>query len=328
MARRGPLPHMPSKIAVIIPCYRVKAHILGVLGRIGEEVALIYVVDDACPEGSGQWVREKCMDPRVTVLQNATNLGVGGAVMAGYEAALQGGADILVKVDGDGQMDPSLIPKFVAPIAAGRADYTKGNRFYDLAQLGRMPRVRLVGNAVLSFMAKLSTGYWNVFDTTNGFTALHAKVARHIPFGKVSQRYFFETDMLFRLNIVRAVVIDIPMDASYGSESSSLRISRILLEFLGKHARNLFKRIVYNYFLRDMTVASLELVLGAGMLAFGLLFGGYHWFRAVYTGMATPLGTIMLAALPTLLGLQFLLAFIGFDVANVPRRPLHGDLPD
>ena len=319
---------MQSKIAAIIPCYRVRAQVLGVLARIGTEVGRIYVVDDACPERSGEHVREQCRDPRVTVLFNEQNLGVGGAVVAGYRAAIADGCEILVKIDGDGQMDPALLARFVRPIAAGQADYTKGNRFYDLTHIGQMPPLRLVGNAVLSFMAKLSTGYWNVFDITNGYTAIHARVARHLPLHKVSARYFFETDMLFRLNIVRAVVVDVPMDAAYGSETSSLRIRRIVGEFLAKHARNFGKRIAYNYFLRDMTVASLELVIGAGLLSFGAAFGAWQWWKHASVDVAAPLGTIMLAALPTLVGLQMLLAFIGFDVANVPRRAIHDDLPD
>jgi len=233
-----------------------------------------------------------------------------------------------VKVDGDGQMDPCLVPLFVAPIVKGQADYTKGNRFYDLAQVDRMPAMRLVGNALLSLVAKLSTGYWNLFDVTNGFTAIHAKVLRHLPMEKISERYFFETDLLFRLNTVRAVVVDIPMDARYGTEISNLKIHKILLEFAGKHLRNFSKRIFYNYFLRDMTVASLELVAGSGLLLFGLLFGAIHWARSIATGTAAPVGTIMLAALPTLVGLQLLLAFVAFDVANMPRRTIHVDLPD
>jgi dolichol-phosphate mannosyltransferase len=319
---------MPSKVAVIIPCYRVKSHILGVIGRVGGEVSHIYVVDDACPEGSGDFVREHCTDARVKVLRNDENRGVGGAVMAGYGAALRDGADILVKVDGDGQMDPALIPRFIRPIAAGQADYSKGNRFYDLTRIRQMPTIRLLGNAVLSFVAKLSTGYWNLFDPNNGFTAIHARVARRVAFDKVSPRYFFESDMLFRLNIIRAVVADIPMDAIYGDEKSNLKIRQVVGEFLAKHTRNFVKRVLYNYFLRDMTLASLELVVGAALFIFGLVFGGYHWLRGLASGVATPLGTIMLAALPTMVGLQMLLAFVGFDVANVPRRPIHPDLPD
>lgn len=319
---------MYCAIAVVIPSYRVTAHVLQVIASIGDEVSRIYVVDDACPDGSGTLVRNECADPRVAVFWHESNLGVGGAVMTGYQAALADGMDIVVKVDGDGQMDPALIPYFIAPILNGQADYTKGNRFYDLKHIGQMPGIRLFGNMALSFMSKLSSGYWNLFDTTNGFTAIHSKAAKRIPFDKVSQRYFFETDLLFRLNIIRAVVIDIPMDASYGSEKSNLQVSRVLGEFFVKHLRNFAKRVVYNYFLRDMTAASLELVLGLCALTFGIVFGGVHWIQGLATDIPTPLGTIMLAALSTMLGLQMLLAFVAFDVANVPRRPIHVDLPD
>ena len=319
---------MNLSIAVIIPCFRVKAHILNVLARMPQEVDAIYVVDDACPEGSGDWVTKKSSDARVKVIRHDRNLGVGGAVMTGYAAALQDGAQVLVKVDGDGQMAPELIPKFTRPILMGQADYTKGNRFYDVSQLSQMPLIRLLGNAGLSFMAKLSTGYWNLFDTTNGFTALHAKVAHRIAFEKISERYFFETDLLFRLATIRAVVIDIPMDAKYGEEKSNLRIGQVLFEFFYKNLRNFVKRVMYNYFLRDMTVASLELLFGTALLAFGVIFGVLHWGQSISSGLVTPVGTVMLATLPTLLGLQFLLAFVAFDVANVPRRPIHVDLAD
>ena len=319
---------MTQQVAVVIPCFRVKDDILQVIAGIGPEVARIYVVDDACPDGSGELVRTQCRDARVSVLQHVRNKGVGGAVMTGYAAAIADGATVLVKVDGDGQMDPALIDRFVRPILRGQADYTKGNRFYDLRQIRNMPATRLVGNSVLSFMAKLSTGYWHLFDPTNGFTAIHARVARHLHGQEISERYFFETDMLFRLNILRAVVVDIPMDARYGDETSNLRVSQVLGEFLSKHVRNFGKRIFYNYFLRDMTVASLELLLGSALLTFGVVFGGLRWAQAMASGMATPLGTIMLAALPALVGLQMLLAFVAFDVANVPRRPIHDDLPD
>ena len=319
---------MTQQVAVVIPCFRVKDDILQVIAGIGPEVARIYVVDDACPDGSGELVRAQCRDARVSVLQHVRNKGVGGAVMTGYAAAIADGATVLVKVDGDGQMDPALIDRFVRPILRGQADYTKGNRFYDLRQIRNMPATRLVGNSVLSFMAKLSTGYWHLFDPTNGFTAIHARVARHLHGQEISERYFFETDMLFRLNILRAVVVDIPMNARYGDEKSNLRVSQVMGEFLFKHVRNFGKRIFYGYFLRDTTVASLELLLGSALLTFGVVFGGLHWAQAMASGKATPLGTIMLAALPSLVGLQMLLAFVAFDVATVPRRPIHDDLPD
>ena len=319
---------MKPPIAVVIPCYRVRAQVLAVLAGIGPEVAHIYAVDDACPEGSGDWIEQQVRDPRVRVLRHAHNQGVGAAVMTGYAAALADGAEVVVKLDGDGQMDPALIRRFVQPIVRGQADYTKGNRFYDLRHIRRMPALRLVGNAGLSFMAKLSTGYWHLFDPTNGYTAIHARVARLVQRDEVSARYFFESDLLFRLNTLRAVVVDIPMSARYGDESSSLRVGRALGEFAWKHLRNLGKRLFYSYFLRDMTVASLELLAGLALLGFGVVFGALQWSHALQTGVLTPTGTVMLAALPTLLGLQLLLAFVAFDVANVPRRPIHLDLPD
>ena len=312
-----------GRVAVVIPCYRVTQHVLNVIASIGNEVWRIYVVDDACPDGSGKHVEAHCLDQRVRVVYHESNQGVGGAVMTGYREAIADGAEVIVKVDGDGQMDTSLISNFVEPILAGEADYTKGNRFFDLEEIRAMPRMRLFGNAALSLMAKLSTGYWDLFDPTNGYTAIHADVARHLPFSKISQRYFFETDILFRLNTLRAVVVDVPMDAKYGDEVSNLKISKIVGEFLVKHARNFLKRIFYNYYLRDLSLASIELPLGLVLLVAGISFGGYHWLESARTGVVTPAGTVMLAALPILMGLQFVLAFLGYDIASVPRRPRH-----
>lgn len=317
-------PTLPTaQVAVVIPSYRVTRHILGVIAAIGAEVARIYVVDDCCPDHSGDFVAAHCTDPRVTVLRLPQNQGVGGAVMAGYRAAIEDGAGIIVKVDGDGQMDGALIPAFIAPILAGEADYTKGNRFFDLEQIGAMPPMRLFGNAMLSFLTKLSSGYWDLFDPTNGFTAIHANAARFLPFEKISKRYFFETDMLFRLNTLGAVVADVPMDAVYGDEVSNLKISKIATEFAAKHVRNFLKRLVYNYYLRNMSLASIELPLGVLLLVFGSVFGCVHWLSSERQDVATPAGTVMLAAMPVILGVQLILAFLAYDIASVPRRPLH-----
>ncbi len=318
-----PVISSPAAIAVVIPSYKVTRHILGVIDGIGPEVARIYVVDDKCPQGSGAFVRANCRDPRVVVIEHAQNQGVGGAVMSGYRAAIDDGAAVIVKVDGDGQMDASLIPQFVAPILAGEADYTKGNRFFNLEQIGSMPPMRLFGNAVLSFLTKLSSGYWDLFDPTNGYTAIHADAARYLPFDKISRRYFFETDMLFRLNTLGAVVTDVPMDAVYGDEVSNLKISRIVTEFAAKHVRNFFKRLFYNYYLRNMSLASIELPLGVASLLFGSIFGIAHWIGAERHNLATPAGTVMLAALPIIMGVQLILAFLAYDIASVPRNPLH-----
>lgn len=311
------------QIAVVIPSYRVMKHILDVICAIGPEVWRIYVIDDGCPDGSGKFVEENVNDDRVRVIYHQQNQGVGGAMITGYQAAISDGADVIVKVDGDNQMNPRLIPYFVEPIIGGDADYTKGNRFYNLEEIRIMPPIRLIGNAVLSLMTKLSSGYWNLFDPTNGYTAIHADIAKQLPFLKLSRRYFFETDMLFRLNTLRAVVVDIPMDAKYGEEVSNINIPMILGEFLFKHARNFFKRVFYNYYLRDLSLASIELPFGLLMLSFGIVFGAYHWWESARVGLPTSAGTVMLAAMPILMGMQLLLSFIGYDIVSVPKRPRH-----
>lgn len=312
-----------ARIAVVIPSYRVTRHIIGVIAGIGPEVSRVYVVDDRCPDGSGEFVRANCQDPRVTVLEHTENQGVGGAVMTGYRAAIADGASVIVKIDGDGQMDASLIPVFVAPILAGEADYTKGNRFFNLERLGAMPPVRLFGNAMLSFMTKLSSGYWQLFDPTNGYTAIHADAARYLPFDKISKRYFFESDMLFRLNTLGAVAVDVPMDAVYGDEVSNLKVSQVITEFATKNVRNFFKRLFYNYYLRNLSVASLELPIGVLLTTFGVVYGVVHWIASAQSDVETPAGTVMLAALPVIMGVQLILAFLNYDIASVPSRPLH-----
>lgn len=315
-------PTLNRKIAVVIPCYRVRAHVLGVLSEIGSEVSRIYVVDDKCPEGTGAFVEQACADPRITVIYNPDNRGVGGATIAGYRQALEDEMDIVVKVDGDGQMDPSFIPYLVTPLLQGRADYSKGNRFYSLGFLTSMPAVRIFGNAVLSFLSKASSGYWHLMDPTNGFTAIHCRALSMLPLDKLARRYFFESDMLFRLNTIRAVIIEMPMRARYEDEESSMSISKVSLEFPFRHAQCLLKRIFYGYFLRDFNICSLELVFGVLLTLFGVVFGLYHWHLGSIVGEVASTGTVMLAVLPIILGFQLLLAAVSYDAMNIPSDPL------
>ena len=230
------------RIAVAIPCYKVTQHVLNVIAAIGPEVEAIYAVDDACPDGSGRFIEQNNRDQRVRVLQHPENQGVGGATVTAYKAAIADGMDIVVKIDGDGQMNPALLPHFVRPIVRGQADYTKGNRFYRPESLRGMPPIRLFGNAVLSLLTKFSCGYWSSMDPTNGYTAVHTTVLRKLPLERLERRYFFETDMLNHLNTIRAVVHDVPMDTVYANEESNLKISKVLPEFLYKHAARLVKR--------------------------------------------------------------------------------------
>jgi glycosyltransferase involved in cell wall biosynthesis len=309
-------------IAVAIPCYKVTGHVLGVIAAIGPEVEAIYAVDDACPDGSGRFIEEHCRDPRVRVLYHPENQGVGGAVVTAYKAAMADGMEIMVKIDGDGQMKPSLLPLFVRPLLLGKADYTKGNRFHRPESVQGMPRMRLLGNAMLSFITKFSCGYWNVMDPTNGYTAVRTCVLAELPLDKLERRYFFETDMLFRLNTVRAVVKDIPMDALYAGETSHLKISSVLPEFLRKHCSRLWRRYVYNYLVRDFNIGTLYSLSGIALLLAGSLFGLMHWIISVTTHQPATSGTVMLAALPILVGIQCLIAFLHYDVSNVPTDPV------
>lgn len=315
--------HGHPRVAVVVPCHKVTRHIVSVVAAMGSNIDAIYCVDDACPDASGDYIEENIDDHRVRVIRHQVNRGVGGAVLSGYAAAIADGASVIVKIDGDGQMDPALVNLFVAPILRGEADYTKGNRFWDLTYISRMPAIRRIGNLGLSFMAKASTGYWNIFDPTNGYTAIHADVARLLLGRKISERYFFETDVLFRLNTVGAVVVDVPMDAQYGDEVSGLSASGVIGEFAAKHVKNFSKRVVYRYFLRDLSVASLELLAAVVLLTFALAYGGGHWWISVRSNVATPVGTIMVATVSLISGLQFLLAFINYDIARVPNRVLH-----
>jgi glycosyltransferase involved in cell wall biosynthesis len=300
----------------------VRPQIVAVVEGVLSKVEHVFVVDDCCPDRSGELVRETFAGDKVTVLQHRENQGVGGATVTGYEAAFAAGYEIAVKLDGDGQMDPEYIPELVRPIVAGEADYTKGNRFYHREYLTRMPNLRLVGNSALSLMAKGSSGYWNIMDPTNGYTAIHAVAAREINLAKVDRRYFFESDMLFRLNIARAVVKDVPMPAIYGTETSNLSIGQVLLEFPFKHVRNLLKRFGYNYLLRDVSVGTLQAVVGLCLFVFGVTFGSMKWIENAALDRDTPVGTVMVATLPVILGFQLLLAALSFDIANVPTRPI------
>ena len=261
-------------------------------------------------------------DKRVKVLFHAVNQGVGGAVVTGYKAALAAGADVVVKLDGDGQMDASEIRHLVAPILAGKADYSKGNRFASLNGLEVMPGIRILGNGALSFLTKLSTGYWNVTDPTNGFTAVSRSVLELLPLDMIAKRFFFESDMLFRLSLVRAVVWDVSMKAKYGAEKSNLNVLKALFEFGWKHCINYHKRLFYNYYLRDMSAASLELPLGWALMIFGVIFGLVKWGESIGTGIAATAGTVMIPSVSVITGLQLVLAWVNYDVAQVPKHPL------
>lgn len=309
-------PKTYPKVCVVIPCFKVKDSILDVISQLDSMVQRIIVVDDFCPDRTGIFVEENTVDPRVKVIYNEANLGVGGSTINGYRCGLEEGYEILVKVDGDGQMDGRRIPELIEPLVNGRADYSKGNRFFNLKYLKGMPKVRIIGNIALSFLSKASSGYWFLFDPNNGFTAIKSEVLANLPLDSISRRYFFESDMLFRLNMEYARVAEIRMPAIYGDERSNLNVLKAVFEFSIKHLRNFIKRLIYTYLLRDFSVASINLIIGSILLLFSIVLGSYAWIHGITSSAQTSTGTQVLVAISFLGGLQMILSFLNHDITR------------
>jgi glycosyltransferase involved in cell wall biosynthesis len=235
-------------VAIVIPCYRVGRDILKVIRRIDSSVKQIYVIDDSCPLSTGNIVEENCIDSRIRVIRHKNNQGVGGAVKTGYLEALRNNARIIVKLDGDGQMNPAEVSRLINPIILAQADYTKGNRFCGKEVWTTMPPIRLVGNIALTFISKISTGYWKISDPNNGFTAISSEALIKLNLSKISDTYFFESDMIFNLGLQKARIMDVSIPAIYLEEESSLKISRSLFEFSYKHSKNFLIRIINKLF--------------------------------------------------------------------------------
>ena len=313
---------MTPRVAVVIPVYNEAKHIGDVLRGIPPEVEQIIVVDDASTDNSVE-VIQQAGDARVSLIQHEDNRGVGGAVCSGYRRALDFGSEIVVKVDGDGQMDIAKLSNLITPIVHGKADYVKGARFSDWPALRQMPVSRLVGNLGLSLGAKIVSGYWNTFDPTNGFTAIHGQVLGQLRLDRISQGYFFETDMLIHLYYLQAVIADVQMAARYSNEKSNLSPLKMLFSFPGKLVQALIKRVLWRYFIYDFTACSLFLVLGLMLFLGGGLFGTVAWILGGIHGTITTPGTVMLAVVPLLLGFQLLLQALVLDVGNTPKVSIH-----
>lgn len=307
------------RLAVIIPCYNVMRHIAGVVASIPGHFDPIIAVDDASTDDTVA-ILEALVDRRLVLVRHQRNRGVGGATKSGYEEALRHNADICIKMDGDGQMSADHLEWLVAPLLAGGADYAKGNRFVDTGALRAMPRVRLIGNALLSLACKAASGYWNTLDVTNGFTAIRSDILRRIAFSNLSERYFFESSMLIELNILRARVVDVEMPARYGDERSSMKLSRVIASFPGLLLRGLLRRVYWRYFIQDFGATSVLLVVGGLLTTGGIAFGAYRWWLSSATGVPATAGTVLLAAVPLLGGFQCLLAALLLDVVSANTR--------
>ena len=308
-------------IAVVIPSYRVAAHIAEVVAGVPGWVDHIIAVNDASPDATAEVLADLAKsNPRLHVVHNAVNQGVGGAMATGFARALELHADIAVKLDGDGQMDPNHMIDLVDPIAVGICDYAKANRFLHAGALRDMPGSRLLGNIVLTFLTKAASGYWHVFDPQNGYLAIAAPYLRMLDLEHFrTRRYFFENEMLIRLNIESARVLDCPMPAIYRGEVSSLEIGKVLSYFPSLLVRGFFARLFQRHILRDFSIIVPLYLLGFLMTAFGIFFGGYVWLRSYSTGIVATTGTVMLAVLPFILGIQFMLQGLTMEMLLSPR---------
>ena len=314
---RQPL-YKNTAIQVVIPAYNEERFIGQVLSSLPGYVDKIIVVDD-CSTDDTFHVATASVDPRVVVIKTAHNCGIGEAMCLGYQKALDLGGEVLVKVDGDGQMAPEHLALLLDALIEKGYDYAKGNRFLHSEAISQMPAVRIFGNIVLTFLTKAASGYWHIFDPQNGYTAIRSDALRSISLETLNQRFFFENDMLVLLNIQNYRVIDVAIPARYGQEVSDLKISKVLFTFPPLLLGRLAYRVIQKYVLRNFSPIALFLLLGLPIFLWGSLFGVYLWARVVITGEATPTGSIMLALVPIVLGFQLLLQAIVLDIHETPR---------
>ncbi len=307
-------------LAVIIPAYKAENSVLTVIKGIPDFIDSIIVVDDCSPDDTAKVVLAAVGD-RVHLIRLEKNLGVGGATIAGMKAAIDVGADILIKMDSDNQMDPKYLPALISPLIEKEADYVKGNRFVFLRDLSSMPGIRIFGNFFLSLLSKLSSGYWQVFDPTNGYLAIHANSFTLLNISKLDSRFFFETSLLNEAGLNRFVVKEVGIRARYRDETSNLSEVHSLISFPRKLVKAMVKRFWVQYVIRDFGIITLYAVFGLFSLFFGSTFGLYHWIKSINAQVATPTGTVMIAVLPIIIGVQLLIQALALDSQNTPIKP-------
>ena len=307
--------------SVVIPCYNVGEHVEEVISGLPDEITWIIAVNDCSTDNTESvLLRLQTENKKLIYIRHEKNKGVGGAMMTGYKKSLELKADLCIKMDGDGQMDPANIIDLIRPIRENMADFTKGNRFKDLKALRSMPFNRRMGNLGLSFLIKAASGYWNIFDPTNGFTAIRREVLMNVDFNKIDHRYFFESSMLIELYYCNAVVMDIPMNAVYGKEVSGLSPAGSFLKFPPKLIYAMWRRILLKYFLFDFNIASLYIVIGLPLFIFGAIFGIFNFIWYSNQHLAAPTGTVVIPTLLIILGFQLLLSAVSYDIGNYPKR--------
>lgn len=310
-----------ARIAAVVPAYNEEAMIAGVIETMPAFIDHIIVVDDASADGTSDAVLG-VGDPRVVLIRHERNTGVGGAIVTGHRRAMELGTDVHVVMAGDGQMDPKYLPQLLDRVTDEGYGFSKANRFFAPESFKGMPRHRVFGNIVLSFMTKLASGYWHLFDPQNGYTAIRTDVLRLIPLDQVTTRYAFENDLLIHLNIQQVPAVDVPVPARYGGEVSSMRLRSVVPELLSLLLKGFWRRIWYRYVLWSFSPVALLLFLGLALFIVGLAVGIWVCFQIVSSIVATA-ATVMLAALPLMVGTQMLISALQLDIQSSPSEPTY-----
>ena len=308
-----------ARIAAVVPAYKEESMIAKVIETMPAFVDFIVIVDDHSPDCTSDVVRS-IDDARITLIRHEVNQGVGGAIITGHRAAMELGADVNVVMAGDAQMDPEYLPSLLDAVTTQGYGFAKANRFFAPESFQGMPGHRVFGNIVLSFMTKLASGYWHLFDPQNGYTAVRTDVLRRVPLDAVAKRYSFENDLLIHLNILQVPAVDVPIPAVYGTEVSSIRLSKVVPELLTLLTKGFWRRIWYRYVLWSFSPIALLLFLGLILFGFGMGIAIWVCFQVAASVVATA-ATVMLAALPLMLGTQMLLGALQLDIQASPSSP-------
>jgi glycosyltransferase involved in cell wall biosynthesis len=301
-------------VAVVVPAYNEEALVGSTVAGIPPFVDRIFVVDDASTDATAE--RATGADPRVELISHRTNEGVGGAAVTGYRRAAAEGIDVTCVMAADGQMDPDDLETLVRAVASGECDYAKANRLFTGQAWELIPRTRYIGNAILSFLTKIASGYWHVADSQAGYTAVNLETLRLLDLDRVYRRYGFPNDMLVHLNVWNRRVRDYPSRPIYGvGERSGIRLWRVVPAISWLLFKGFFWRLREKYVIRDFHPLVLFYTLGLLLFLAGLVLGAVETVLRFF-GNPIPAATIVLVALLVISGLQFLLFAMWFDMES------------
>lgn len=305
-----------KKIGVVVPCHNESRMIGKVLETMPDFVDRVFVVDDCSDDDTLRLAADaaKQRPDLIRVIAHEQNQGVGGAIATGYKAAAGEGMDVTAVMAGDGQMAPGDLPAIVGPVVRGQCDYAKGNRLFTGDAWNMIPKVRYLGNAALSLLTKIASGYWHVADSQSGYTAISREAIERIDMNRMYRRYGQPNDLLVRLNIYNFRVRDIPIQPVYGiGERSGLRPIRSIPSLSWLLFRLFLHRLFQKYVIRDFHPLVFFYGVGAVLSVGGGVFGAYLAFvRLLGATVATT--SALFAAMLLIMGIQFLLFAMWFDM--------------